>query len=85
MASVEVLQEELRGLVAERLAMREREAGRDELESNRLEVALRQRQLSHALIHRHLSLRRTRRGRESWSSSKDPGFPRYERAGGMRT
>jgi hypothetical protein len=53
MASVEVLREELRGLVAERQAMREREAGRDELESNRLELALRQRQLSHALIDRH--------------------------------
>ena len=53
MASVEVLREELRGLVAERQAMREREAGRDELESNRLELALRQRQLSRALIDRH--------------------------------
>jgi hypothetical protein len=54
MASVEGLQEELRVLVAERQAMREREAGRDELESNRLELAQRQRQLSCALIHRHL-------------------------------
>ena len=54
MASVEGLQEELRFLVAERQAMREREAGRDELESNRLELAQRQRQLSHALIGRHL-------------------------------
>jgi hypothetical protein len=53
MASVEVLQEELRSLVAERQAMRERVAGRDELESNRLELALRQRQLSRALIDRH--------------------------------
>ena len=53
MASVEVLREELRSLVAERQAMREREAGRDELESNRLELAQRQRQLSHALIDRH--------------------------------
>jgi hypothetical protein len=54
MASVEGVQEELRVLVAERQAMREREAGRDELESNRLELARRQRQLSHALIGRHL-------------------------------
>ena len=54
MASVEGLREELRVLVAERQAMREREAGRDELESNRLELAQRQVRLSHALIHRHL-------------------------------
>ena len=54
MASVEGLQEELRVLVADRQAMREREAGRDELESNRLELAQRQRQLSHALIGRHV-------------------------------
>jgi hypothetical protein len=54
MASVAGLQEELRVLVAERQALREREAARDELESNRLELAQRQRQLSHALIHRHL-------------------------------
>lgn len=54
MASVEGLQEELRVLVAERQAMRDREAGRDELESNRLELAQRQRQLSDALIGRHL-------------------------------
>ena len=54
MASVEGLQEELRVLVAERQAMRERAAGRDELESNRLELARRQRKLSHALIDRFL-------------------------------
>ena len=54
MTSVEGLQEELRFLVAERQAMREREAGRDELESNRLKLAQGQRQLSHALIGRHL-------------------------------
>jgi hypothetical protein len=54
MASVEGIQEELRVLVAQRQALRERDAGRDELESNRLELAQRQRQLSHALIHRHL-------------------------------
>ena len=54
MASVEGLHEEVRVLVAERQAMREREAGRDELEANRLELAQRQRQLSRALIHCHL-------------------------------
>jgi hypothetical protein len=54
MASVEGLQEELGVLVAERQAMREREAGRDELESNRLDLSQRQRQLSHALIDRPL-------------------------------
>ena len=53
MLSVEGIQEELRALVAERQELREREAGRDELESNRLELAQRQRQLSHALIARH--------------------------------
>ncbi|HKC20901.1 MAG TPA: hypothetical protein VKB64_00190 [Gaiellaceae bacterium] len=53
MTSVEALQEELRGLVAARQALRERDAGRDELESNRLELALRQRQLSQALIDSH--------------------------------
>lgn len=53
MASVEGLQEDLRVLVAERQAMRERLAGRDELESNRLELALRQWQLSRAFIDRH--------------------------------
>jgi hypothetical protein len=53
MVSVEGLQEELRVLVAQRQAMRERQAGRDELESNRLELGERQRQLSHALIRSH--------------------------------
>jgi hypothetical protein len=54
MSSVECLEAVLRALVAERQAMRDRNAGRDELETNRLEVVLRQRQLSKALIDRHL-------------------------------
>jgi CRP-like cAMP-binding protein len=54
MSCVECLQERLRALVAQRQALREREAGRDELESNRLELASRQRELSLALIDRYL-------------------------------
>jgi hypothetical protein len=54
MSSVECLQERLSVLVAERQALRDRNAGRDELESNRLEVGCRQRQLSQALIDLHL-------------------------------
>jgi hypothetical protein len=54
MASVECLQEAVRMLVAERLALHARHASPDELESNRLELADRQRQLSHALIDRYL-------------------------------
>jgi hypothetical protein len=54
MASVECLQEEVRMLVAYRQALRERDARSYELESNRLELARRQREFSHALIERHL-------------------------------
>jgi hypothetical protein len=54
MASVECLQDEVNMLVAERQALRDRDAGRDELESNRLELVQGQRKLSHALINRYL-------------------------------
>ena len=54
MSSVECLVAALGVLVAERQAMRDRNAGRAELESNRLEVVRRQRQLSKALIDRHV-------------------------------
>ena len=54
MASVECLQEAVRMLVAERQSLRERAADGHELESNRLELAGLQRQLSLALIDRCL-------------------------------
>jgi hypothetical protein len=54
MASVERIQEAVRLLVAERQAMHARAAGRDELESNRLELVRRQQELSRALIARCL-------------------------------
>ena len=53
MARVEWLQAALRVLVAERQALHERGAGRDELETNRLQLVGRQQELSRALIDRH--------------------------------
>jgi hypothetical protein len=54
MANVECIKEAVGALVAARQALRERDAGRDELESNRLELVGRQQQLSHALIDGYL-------------------------------
>jgi hypothetical protein len=53
MANVECLQAALRALVAERQALHEHQAGRDALEANRVQVGIRQRQLSRALIERY--------------------------------
>jgi hypothetical protein len=41
-------------LVAERQALRERDAGRNELKSNRRELSGQQQRLSHALINRYV-------------------------------
>jgi hypothetical protein len=54
MTCVEHLQEQLRALVAQRQGLREREASRGELESNRVELARLQRQLSQAFIDLHV-------------------------------
>jgi len=54
MASVECIERAIRMLVSERQALHEHDASRNELESNRLELAVRQQQLSHALIDRYL-------------------------------
>jgi DNA-binding response OmpR family regulator len=53
-ASVEELQARIRVLVARRQALRERGAGREVLERNRLQLVRCQLQLSRALIERHL-------------------------------
>jgi hypothetical protein len=54
MASVESLAHEVRRLVTERQALHGREATRDDLEANRLELVRRQQELSRALIEDHL-------------------------------
>jgi hypothetical protein len=56
MGSVECIQEAVRTLVAERQALRERNASHGLLEANRLALAARQRQLSQALIARYRPL-----------------------------
>jgi hypothetical protein len=55
MGSVECIEDAVHALVGERQALHERNAGRLELESNRLQLVRRHQQLSHALISRHLS------------------------------
>jgi hypothetical protein len=54
MPSVQCIERAIRMLVADRQALHDRDASRNELESNRLELTVRQQQLSHALIDRHL-------------------------------
>jgi hypothetical protein len=58
MARLECLQEAVRILIAERQALHDRDASRDELESNRLELAHRQQQISRALIDRYFAASR---------------------------
>lgn len=54
MSRVECIQEAVGRLVAERQALHARDARRDELESNRLELVHRQQELAHAMIARCL-------------------------------
>jgi chemotaxis receptor (MCP) glutamine deamidase CheD len=53
---IDCLQETVLRLVSERQALRDGHAGGAELESNRIEIGRRNRQLSQALIERHLGL-----------------------------
>jgi hypothetical protein len=53
MASVECREAGVSQLVVKRQALHEREAGRDELESNRLQLVDLQQQLARALIDRY--------------------------------
>jgi hypothetical protein len=55
LGSVEQLEEGIRGLVTERQTLRDRRAGRSQLESNRLELVRLQWQYSYALIDSHLA------------------------------
>lgn len=52
--TVENLEAQIGGLVAERQSLREREAAAEALERNRLRLARAQWELSHALIARYL-------------------------------
>jgi hypothetical protein len=54
-ASVETLEAQIGGLVAERQLLRERAAEAEALERNRLRLARAQWELSHALIARYLT------------------------------
>lgn len=53
-ASVEALMAQISELTAERQRLREQEAGGSRLERNRVELARKQWELSHALIDRYL-------------------------------
>lgn len=51
--TIEQLTVTIRGLIAERQALRDRGASREELERNRLEIVHRQQELSHMWIESH--------------------------------
>lgn len=53
-ASVEALMQEISELTADRQRLRDRNAAADKLERNRIQLARKQWQLSHALIERYL-------------------------------